>query len=399
MASAPFSIEFTDESRYIDTVNEKRKIHLTVQEGEAKWHVRITFPGEDGQITDSPMAWRDFEKFCRCIDFGPIDLLNDTCTELVLSREQIVGLPWGVLPLKEYPVINSAYAEFRETSLFFRTKECRKHTQCFYTGKSRVVQHHDVQSIAGLDQYTHVLKATIVGDSTVVVYKTANKYIDGVPPIAVVEQELRNLHRFKECPQIVRFVAAVVAPSPYQTLASKPTSVLRGILIEYHENGNLEDFLQVPKPEIKRSANALRWALDVATALSFMHEKGVAHMDVKSMNVVLSANWRAILIDVSGNGGFTESWLLPELERDRRARDPLSAPWELRVRSDAWALGMIVQRLAKMLNIGCKSQDDLYGIAQDVEETNGRLQLATIAARLAACIAGLSCTEDDDRWL
>jgi hypothetical protein len=59
-----------------------------------------------------------------------------------------------------------------------------------------------------------------------------------------------------------------------------------------------------------------------------MHQIGVTLIDLKPKNVVVSNSWNAVLIDVSGIGGTTNEFLLPELFQ---AMDRCSECWELRV--------------------------------------------------------------------
>ncbi|KAF1993683.1 hypothetical protein P154DRAFT_449535, partial [Amniculicola lignicola CBS 123094] len=75
----------------------------------------------------------------------------------------------------------------------------------------------------------------------------------------------------------------------------------------------------------------LQKALDIVTALAYMHQIGVTHIDLKLKNVVMSREWKAILIDVSGIRGTTNKFLLPELFE---ALDRCLENWGLRVQSD-----------------------------------------------------------------
>jgi hypothetical protein len=116
-----------------------------------------------------------------------------------------------------------------------------------------------------------------------------------------------------------------------------------------------------------------------------MHEMGVTHMDLKPKNVVMSKEWNAILIDVSGIGGTTDEWLLPELFE---TLDRCSESWELRVQSDTWALGKILASMAKAMNDGGKEEDKLLllKITQEVEQTRGGISLDVISDRLSQAL-------------
>ncbi|KAL2192537.1 hypothetical protein P885DRAFT_82074 [Corynascus similis CBS 632.67] len=54
-----------------------------------------------------------------------------------------------------------------------------------------------------------------------------------------------------------------------------------------------------------------QWAFQIASALTEMHQRGLTHIDLKPANVVITANFDAVLIDVSGIGGVTRDWLSP----------------------------------------------------------------------------------------
>jgi serine/threonine protein kinase len=67
-------------------------------------------------------------------------------------------------------------------------------------------------------------------------------------------------------------------------------------------------------------------------ALNCLHQKKITHMDLKPENIVMSRNWHAVLIDISGIGGVTVEWLLPEL---LEASNERSQSLEVRVNNSA----------------------------------------------------------------
>jgi tRNA A-37 threonylcarbamoyl transferase component Bud32 len=125
-----------------------------------------------------------------------------------------------------------------------------------------------------------------------------------------------------------------------------------------------------------------------------MHQIGVTHMDLKPKNVVMSKEWNAVLIDVSGIGGATDEWLLPELFE---TLDRCSVSWELRVQSDTWALGKILASMAKAIDDGKDEEKiTLLQIAQEVERFRGRISLSTITRRLSQVIGSISSLVDNE---
>lgn len=94
---------------------------------------------------------------------------------------------------------------------------------------------------------------------------------------------------------------------------------------------------------------AIQWALQIGTALRSLHKRGRTHLDIKPSNIVLDANDNAVLIDVSGTGGYVWEWLSPEMQILSET-SPANAPFEARVSTDCWAYGRLLSAIAE--NIG-----------------------------------------------
>jgi hypothetical protein len=347
-------------------------------------------PIGDQKITSQKVnwskRWRDFEALCCDINFDLLPLLDNTFTELLISPEQRLSSPRRLLPLKTLPSSDSDYAAFRTADLWFHVQEYYKHTNySLYIGSGRTIHLRDIQLMGEFNIYEHVNIARILSDEHQYVYKGADKLFYLPSNAKILEQELRNLELFRGSKQIVQLVAAVISSCPYQTREeSRAPHVLRGILLEYHPNGTLHDVLQAPKSWMY--SLWLRWAFDITTALAYMHQRGVTHMDLKPENVVMSEEWDAIVIDVSGIGGASNEWLLPELFE---TLEPCSETWELRVQSDTWALGKILALMAKAINDGGKEDKLLLlDIAQMVEQARGCISLEAISSRLSQVIDG-----------
>lgn len=180
----------------------------------------------------------------------------------------------------------------------------------------------------------------------------------------VLSQELRNLQLFHGIKGIVQLVAAVVSCNPYhsfreaseayeaydsdqskwlnethqsdQNTNAAPSTVLRGVLLEYYPNGTLADALQSSRDIPQMIGTWRRWALQIVEALLHVHEQQVTHMDLKPSNILISAESHAVLGDVSGIGGVTRNYLAPEM---LDVPDPLAQRIEARVWNDIWALG------------------------------------------------------------
>ena len=124
------------------------------------------------------------------------------------------------------------------------------------------------------------------------------------------------------------------------------------IVMEYVDGMSLGDIVRgrlLPLPK------ALQYATDVAAALDHAHTRGIIHRDLKSANVVINADDRAIVLDfglarhlpegigsprsdstltIDGVAG-TLSHMAPELLRGERAD----------VRSDVWSFGVLLYEL------------------------------------------------------
>jgi hypothetical protein len=318
-----------------------------------------------------------------------LPLLDDKFTELFISAEPDPCSARALLPLTGLPNSDSDYAAFQKANLWFYTQEYHNYTRySLYIGSARKTHLESIKREEDINFSSHVNKARILGDERQYVYKGTDRLIYVPHDTDVLEQELRNLELFHGNKRIVQLVAAVISNNPYQTRDSGAAPVLRGILLEYHPNGTLHDALQSPEPWMHQWW-WLQWGLDISTALEYMHKMGLTHMDLKPENVVMSKEWSAVLIDISGIGGTTDEWLLPELFE---ILDRCSVSWKLRVQSDTWALGKIFSLMAKAIDDNGKEEEKLplLHIAQEVEQTRGCISLSTITRRLSEAIASIN---------
>ena len=117
------------------------------------------------------------------------------------------------------------------------------------------------------------------------------------------------------------------------------------IIMQLVKNGSLYDHLHKKgnKPSLQQS---LTWAKQISYAMSFLHSKEIAHLDLKSSNVLLSDGMEALICDfgtsrklekttnLSEEAG-TRRWMAPEIARGallNRACDVYSFAmvlWEL----------------------------------------------------------------------
>jgi hypothetical protein len=282
--------------------------------------------------------------------FSALRLLNDTVTEVLITRTcdgQDSRLPCKAQPNPESDyssVMGHLWARTQEDSL--RVRYPAFDPACGIPARDR----SEIEIREEDELHDAVYKVCLLGNGTAYVYKQVERPIYVAWDSDVLEQELRNLELFRGREVgIVQLVAAITSTSPYQTHSGSiwgryggGSTVLRGILLEYHPHGTLEMALKSPNPHIE--GRWRRWGLQIAAALACLHEQGIAHMDLKPSNVVISADMNAVLIDISGIGGVTRQWLSPEMLKED---DPVSQSLEARKQNDIWALGQMLLAMAE----------------------------------------------------
>ncbi|OQD65448.1 hypothetical protein PENPOL_c006G07162 [Penicillium polonicum] len=72
-----------------------------------------------------------------------------------------------------------------------------------------------------------------------------------------------------------------------------------GLVLEYMKNGDLKTYLQAQK-SIPISLK-LKWAYQIAQAVSLLHSNGIIHCDIKPRNLLLDATLNIKIIDFSGS--------------------------------------------------------------------------------------------------
>jgi hypothetical protein len=321
----------------------KRGLNFVLDSLNRKWHIKLTFQGVLHTSPNNTFAKvtkrrKDLENLCLCIDYQSTKLLDDTVTELVLTREhntfcQKLRLKTPLDLDSEYAVIDDLWLRVQEDPYRVRYP--------VYNGYGSCVPAKDLSAIKKIREFGMGVHLVHV-DTNDYVYKEVDRPLYMPNDSKVLEMELRNLERMHRNKGVVQLVAVVVSHNPYQTAKAVgygPPTSLQGILLEYHPNGMLKDMLQSPKP----THPWLRWALEITSSLEALHQVHIAHMDLKPENIVLSREMHAILIDISGSGGTTRKWLSPEMQS---IPEPLSQDIEARKQNDIWALGQILSTMA-----------------------------------------------------
>ncbi|KAL2168360.1 hypothetical protein VTG60DRAFT_7338 [Thermothelomyces hinnuleus] len=304
----------------------------------------------------------------------------DILTEVILALDSVkesVRLPYEKQPGpdNEFFVIDQLWVFTREDRDRVRFPTFNSDS-CIPTRELS-----DIRSKEELDGHS-VYKVLLHGDETPYIYKEIERphYIPA--DTEVLEQELYNLELFRSNKfGIVQLIAAVFSQNPYQTTPStkkRSPGALYGVLLEYYPNGTLEDASKMREPQI--NGRWCQWAVQIASALFEMHRRGITHMDLKPANVVITANFDAVLIDVSGIGGVTREWLSPEM---RGNENPFSKSIEERKQNDIWALGRIMIAMADAQACSDDEQQMLRSVAQAATRSPPRIPLGHVIAALS----------------
>ncbi|XP_009144845.2 mitogen-activated protein kinase kinase kinase 18 [Brassica rapa] len=132
-------------------------------------------------------------------------------------------------------------------------------------------------------------------------------------------------------PHIVKYIGSDVTP--------EKDGLVYNLLMEYVSGGSLHDLIKnsggkLPEPAIRS------YTRQILRGLSYLHERGIVHCDLKSQNVLVEENGVVCKIADMGcakpvlNSGFsgTPAFMAPEVARGEEQRFP----------ADVWALGCTV---------------------------------------------------------
>ncbi|XP_062508433.1 dual specificity protein kinase shkC-like [Corticium candelabrum] len=101
--------------------------------------------------------------------------------------------------------------------------------------------------------------------------------------------EVSILLRLKECPHIIKLLGVCMDYGHYS------------IVMEYVDNGNLEDMLlsDSKHDEIKKWSCRLTMSLEIAKGMDFLHnlDPAILHRDLKTANVLVDRNYSCKIID------------------------------------------------------------------------------------------------------
>lgn len=147
-------------------------------------------------------------------------------------------------------------------------------------------------------------------------------------------RELTTLIRCSSCPELLKLYGVFV-DSQWRV----------GLVTKYMEGGTLLKLLSKRKGEPLPLRDQLRIALDVATAMQFLHSQEIIHRDLKSPNILLDKDGHAVVCDFGVSrmkeetGDMTKEvgtyrWMAPEAFGTTR--------WPVTTRSDVYSFAIVL---------------------------------------------------------
>ncbi|KAI1451633.1 kinase-like domain-containing protein [Annulohypoxylon moriforme] len=314
---------YTEERKIISETQDQEQnvaiiycIELIFKHESQKWHIRVTLEDLSRSLkvnTNACQRRKGLEDLCRRISFSDICLLDDTVTELVLSKD-LGDSKLPLLPQDEPLDPKIIYASI-VLDLRFRTQEYAERVRFPSYDNDGVIPAVNWSAVQKEEELgAGVYRVYIKGKPEQYVYKEVERPLYDPYDTEILQQELRNLMLLRNTKGIVQILAVVISVNPYQTNEGKGLSVLRGIILEYHSRGSLQDLLR------SKPTTNCPWL----------------------PNIVIDANGDLVLIDLSGLA-VSREWLSPEM-KDICA--PSEEDLESRVQNDTWAFGKLLSCMA-----------------------------------------------------
>lgn len=157
----------------------------------------------------------------------------------------------------------------------------------------------------------------------------AVKIIDGAnQDIDEIQQEIRLLSRCQH-PNIIRYKRTIVDRNRLW------------IVMDFCEMGSMRDILETMKRLPEKAVAFI--GREVLQALAYLHDQGIIHRDIKSANILLTADGQVRLGDFGVSGTTDQStriagspyWMAPEVIRKSR----------FDAKADIWSFGVTMFEL------------------------------------------------------
>lgn len=202
----------------------------------------------------------------------------------------------------------------------------------------RSIKHDDLIGIGDKKCKLHdgVYKV-IDGNGFEFVYKEPTSPAD----IKSMTNEVESLLLLVGSRNIVTIHGLVISANPYLTRRKIPSPpVVKGLLFQYAKKGSLGKLLRCESLEISWSQR-LSWGIQIALGLQAIHGVNIAHLDLKSDNVVIDEQYNAFIIDLSRTGQ-TYGWYGPEMYVDNISELPLA----VLQKGDIYSFGVVLWEIA-----------------------------------------------------
>ncbi|KAJ5447691.1 hypothetical protein N7445_002512 [Penicillium cf. griseofulvum] len=284
-----------------------------------------------------------FQTFIESVDFGQLQLLEDTVTMLTLS---LTGQRENSITIRDkHPTIPNYFIDVAYRMYCKITEDPRR---VIYPTLDRdryqpIFEASCLQNVKAIAP----IVSTVFFNQQKFAYKTIDRPIFEPGDTNHILDEIDALIQLRGQPNIAQLVGLVVSENPYKTYPSTDIPVvITGFLLEYYPGGSLEQ-------------------------------------TIKEATVQNCKN--AILIDISGTGGYMWEWLSPEIQmllQEDGEIAPANTLFEARVATDSWAYGRLLAMIAEKSSTG--GDENLQSVASDLTKAaiESRISLNDALAKL-----------------
>ncbi|KAJ5569577.1 uncharacterized protein N7459_009007 [Penicillium hispanicum] len=285
---------------------------------------------------ETPTRWRRVTISC---DYrgAPPDSLERDLKELRYQRDKCARIYESIresLPeIQFYDTVTNLKVETRDGRLHVHVTEDVNETIPYppissigHLRGARCVPEHFLHFDSHLSGF--VYKVQLDGRAYI------KKEIPGPDTVDEFLYEINALHALNGAPNVIHVEAIVV---------DERQQVVKGLLINYAEQGALVDILYEQRGEIAFPRRE-RWAKQIVQGLCEIHESGYVQGDFTLSNIVVDADDNAHIIDINRRG-CPVGWEPPEIAAKIESNQRISM--YIGVKTDLYQLGMTLWALAK----------------------------------------------------